>query len=303
MISIIVPVYNAGKTLSYCVDSILAQSYTDFELLLIDDGSIDGSGNICDDYAARDKRVRVFHKPNGGVSSARNLGLQVALGYWVTFIDSDDYISGKYLESLQSGNADLVIGQSLHFNTNNKFWGDEKLLAQNLLTPDDIEAFYSKYLVAHILRTPWGKLFKRKLIADIKFDLDMRIGEDTVFVYQYLSNCKSISVVENGCYYYFDDDRKSVKYNMCPEEGIFHLHRIVEQYKKLHVKCVLFEKFIFDFIYSLCEENMGGKSNVWFCDGIVIELIKSFRQLITRKRYVKYWLMRQPRFYEWLMKR
>ena len=90
-ISVIVPVYNVEKYLPRCIDSILSQTFTDFELLLIDDGSPDNCGKICDEYAAKDSRVRVFHKPNGGVSSARNLGLDNARGEWIAFIDSDDF--------------------------------------------------------------------------------------------------------------------------------------------------------------------------------------------------------------------
>ena len=93
MITIITPVYKAEKYLHRCVDSILAQSYTNFELLLIDDGSPDNSGAICDEYAVKDSRVRVFHKENGGVSSARNAGIDAAQGEFLTFVDSDDYLS------------------------------------------------------------------------------------------------------------------------------------------------------------------------------------------------------------------
>mgnify|MGYP003408173130 CR=1 FL=1 len=92
-ISIIVPVYNTERYLSKCIDSILSQSFTVFELLLINDGSKDNSGTICDQYAVNDSRVRVFHKENGGVSSARNLGLENARGEWVTFVDSGDWIA------------------------------------------------------------------------------------------------------------------------------------------------------------------------------------------------------------------
>ena len=99
-ISVIVPVYKAEKYLHRCVDSILAQSYTDFELLLIDDGSPDNSGAICDEYAIKDSRVRVFHKQNGGASSARNKGLDHANGEWVSFVDSDDWIEPQMVESL-----------------------------------------------------------------------------------------------------------------------------------------------------------------------------------------------------------
>ena len=99
-ISVIVPVYNTEKYLHRCVDSILAQTFTDFELLLIDDGSTDSSGAICDESAQKDSRVRVFHKENGGVSSARNLGLDKAKGKWVTFVDSDDWIKESFLNKL-----------------------------------------------------------------------------------------------------------------------------------------------------------------------------------------------------------
>lgn len=97
VVSIIVPVYNAKKTLKRCINSIINQSYKDWELLLVDDGSTDDSSIICDEYAQQDRRIRVFHKQNGGVSSARNVGLDNAIGEWVTFIDSDDWIEKRML--------------------------------------------------------------------------------------------------------------------------------------------------------------------------------------------------------------
>ena len=100
IMSVIVPVYNTEQYLHRCIDSILTQTYTDFELLLIDDGSKDKSGDICDEYALKDSRIRVFHKENGGVSSARNLGLDNAAGEWITFVDSDDWIIESYLMNL-----------------------------------------------------------------------------------------------------------------------------------------------------------------------------------------------------------
>ena len=96
-ISVIIPVYTAEKSLCRCIDSILTQTYQDFELLLIDDGSTDSSGAICDEYAEQDARIRVFHKENGGVSSARNVGLDNARGEWYAFVDSDDSVSPHYL--------------------------------------------------------------------------------------------------------------------------------------------------------------------------------------------------------------
>lgn len=98
-ISVIVPVYNVEKYLRRCIDSILAQTYTDFEILLVDDGSTDGSLAICNDYASRDCRVRVFHQANGGASSARNLGMEKVSGKWLTFCDADDYVYPNWLEN------------------------------------------------------------------------------------------------------------------------------------------------------------------------------------------------------------
>lgn len=111
-ISVIVPVFNTEKYLRLCVESILAQTYTNIEVLLIDDRSKDASGKICDEYALKDKRVKVFHKLNGGVSSARNFGLERATGKWITFVDSDDYIEKDYLITLSkyTENSEFVIG-------------------------------------------------------------------------------------------------------------------------------------------------------------------------------------------------
>lgn len=124
-ISVIVPVYNTEKYLRRCVDSILSQTFANFELLLIDDGSKDASGAICDDYAANDPRVRVFHKQNGGVSSARNFGIDNARGEWISFVDSDDWLDKTFLEILlykaQSANADVVFCDSFFEFTNKRY--------------------------------------------------------------------------------------------------------------------------------------------------------------------------------------
>ena len=124
MISIIVPVYNTEKYLHRCIDSILAQTFTDFELLLINDGSKDNSGKICDEYAAKDSRVRVFHKENGGVSSARNLGLNEAQGKWIYFVDSDDTLQLYALQELvnwiNNDKIDLIMAGYYVYDENER---------------------------------------------------------------------------------------------------------------------------------------------------------------------------------------
>ena len=123
--SVIVPVYNAEKTLQRCVDSILAQTFEDFELILINDGSKDQSGDICDEYAAKDSRVKTVHKTNGGVSSARNAGLRIAQGEYIAFIDSDDYIDNDYLLGFKHYDADLIISGAKLISINNN-WGVQR---------------------------------------------------------------------------------------------------------------------------------------------------------------------------------
>lgn len=109
MVSCIIPVYNTEKYLPRCIESVLAQTFVDWEMLLIDDGSTDASGSICDEYAAKDERIRVFHKENGGISSARNVGLNYAQGEWIFFVDSDDSLPKTSLESLLSRSSDANI--------------------------------------------------------------------------------------------------------------------------------------------------------------------------------------------------
>ena len=160
-ISVIIPVYNAEATLRRCVDSVLSQTFTDYECLLIDDGSKDKSWEICDEYAAKDSRVRVFHKENGGVSSARNLGLDNATGEWIAFVDSDDWIDPDMLLSLklvaEKENADLV---ECSFK---KVWEDGTVLEYSVpLGHTDKEPLLYSYM-AYAWTTVWGGIAKREL--------------------------------------------------------------------------------------------------------------------------------------------
>ena len=162
-ISIIVPVYNAEKYLNECVDSILNQDFTDFELLLVNDGSKDNSGHLCDKYAHKDNRVRVFHKENGGVSSARNLGLDNAIGEYIVFIDSDDYVDVNYLSILMSvGESDLVVtgyeGFGYKIDTYSFSFENTKYSGWQ------ISICLSQYMNSIPFRVPWDKRYKTDII-------------------------------------------------------------------------------------------------------------------------------------------
>ena len=216
-VSVIVPVYKAEKWLHRCVDSILVQTMEDFELLLIDDGSPDKSGEICDEYAVKDSRVRVFHKENGGVSSARNLGLDNAQGEWISFVDADDWVEVEYLAGLTENlDADMILGGvkytsgEIH-NTYNEFY-DEALIGDCIC----------KYNGNSILKSPWGNLLKRSDIIKngLHFDLSVRYGEDTLFNKQYLLGCKSIRVISALNYNFRADEEIAYidKYNLSLSE-------------------------------------------------------------------------------------
>lgn len=198
-ISIIVPVYNVEQYLPRCIDSILYQSFADFELLLIDDGSKDKSGAICDEYAAKDSRIRVFHKKNGGVSSARNVGLDNARGEWLAFIDGDDEITKGYFNIRQEHEeVDVIIkpycvenGEGCVTCQNNEL---------NILT--EREKIF-RYYVQKRNNALWDKIIKRKTVGTQRFNTNVSIGEDFLFFLSVLPNVKTIAFDDTGSYRYF----------------------------------------------------------------------------------------------------
>lgn len=206
LISIIVPAYNAEKIISRCMDSLLKQSYSSFEIILINDGSTDRTGEIADTYSAQDGRVKVVHKTNGGVSSARNKGLEIANGKWITFVDVDDWVDIHFLESLLSNEkVDLVVG-GYHTEGNGQIREvryDNKIVSKG----HGIEDVLQNHITDMTFLCPWGKLFSRKLIQNnnLKFNTHMHIGEDVVFVWTYVSLCRNILLSEGQNYYYYTE--------------------------------------------------------------------------------------------------
>lgn len=208
MISIIVPVYNSEKTLCRCIDSILSQTFKNWELLLINDGSKDVSGNICDEYALKDKRIKVFHKENGGVSSARNVGLENAKGDWITFIDSDDWVKEDYLSNLFGHTGDgveLVISYAEIIKNDDVI---KEVYPSRVVTDNYDLAFVENDLHWHT--SPWSKLYIRSIIDNnkLRFNEDMHIGEDAVFLFSYILLSKKIFISSDidYCYNYSSED-------------------------------------------------------------------------------------------------
>ena len=191
-VSIIIPVYNTEQYLSRCIDSILGQNFTDFELLLIDDGSTDGSAKICDAYAEKDSRIRVLHKENGGVSSARNLGLKMATGDWICFVDSDDELLPDGLQVMADGisNEVSMVLAGYHEYEDDRLTVDTSAMEVKGEVIDRNEALVMMYPSEDKVYMGYSvaKLFNRELINrfGVSFNEHIAIKEDTLFVVDYL---------------------------------------------------------------------------------------------------------------------
>ena len=231
-ITVIIPVYNAESTLRRCLDSILIQTFTDFECILIDDGSKDRSGEICDEYARKDSRIKVFHKENGGVSSARNVGLDNARGEWVTFVDSDDWTGERLLSNLISHtnnnpNVELVISFSEYIFTNVRREANYK---ERMVDNANFQILFSEYDMSWHTG-PWAKLYSKQVIdsKNLRFNENMNIGEDAVFFYSYLSQIDGLYVSSDTDYKYNADTEGSLtKRVFSLKSEMSGCHRIIE---------------------------------------------------------------------------
>ena len=205
-ISVIVPVYNVEAYLERCVESILQQTYAHFELILINDGSTDSSGQICDHLASQYENIKAHHIENAGVSNARNMGIQLATSSWVTFIDSDDFVTQDYLATLASAvegeNIGFVIAPLHHIKNGivtdlpphsgkTELWSTEETMKELLMTTRT--SFF-----------PVAKLFKRDLLADEKFNTHYHLAEDALFLTELLLKTRCSSVFIDKPVYYYD---------------------------------------------------------------------------------------------------
>ena len=209
-VSIIVPIYNSEKTIKKCVDSLCGQTYLNIEILLIDDGSTDNSSNICDEYAKLDKRIKVFHKENGGVSSARNVGINKSSGDYITFVDSDDYIEKTMIEelltTLKKTKCDITICNRFFEHENGKIildFNSKNCIFEKKQYPQ--KSFYN-YSISGFVS---GRLYTRRIIFNskkntIKFNTEISIAEDDLFNYEVIfsSDIVNISYINNKLYHY-----------------------------------------------------------------------------------------------------
>ena len=214
LVSVIVPVYNVEQYLEKCIDSIINQTYKNLEIILIDDGSTDSSGKICDRYAARDKRIKVIHQENGGLAVVRNIGVSAASGEYIMFVDSDDYIDTEIVQFLYEQSkkycADISICGFKYADKNGKVWdGEPVTIDEGIVSKRDFwEHFYSDTRIFYV--TLWAKLFRRSVWKNISLPAG-KLHEDEFAVYHLIENADAIAVSKKPMYYYVQSDSSIIR--------------------------------------------------------------------------------------------
>lgn len=231
MVSVIVPIYNAKRYLKKCIDSILSQSYKNMEVILVDDGSMDGSGKICDEYGKKDRRVVIIHKINGGLVSARKAGLEVAAGEFIGCVDADDWIEADYFEHMvraqKESGADLIVSGHFHDigEDSKKVWGcfAEGTYSKEQLLPKLLYSgiFYEYGVQPHMVT----KLFRKKILMKTQLCVDegIVVGEDAAVVYPSILEAEKICITNIYGYHYVQHGGSITKKEFKDEMGMYQL--------------------------------------------------------------------------------
>ena len=246
-ISVVVPCYNVEAYLRKCVESLTQQTLTDIEIILVNDGSPDACGQICDEYAAKDERIKVVHKVNGGLSSARNAGMELCTGEYIGFVDGDDFVAPDMYEHLysaaQANNADIAFCQKILVTTNGTFIDHIGSDAVGCVLYEDPEAYLLELFVGK--RTGievWNKIYKRDVVGDLRF-IDGYTGEDILFSVEVVVEAKRFVYVNEALYYYVQRPGStmssfSIKHNY---DGVIawqkNLELVKTKYPRLIVAC------------------------------------------------------------------
>ena len=245
LISIVVPVYNVARYLDKCINSIISQEYKDLEIILVDDGSTDESGRKCDLWAEKDNRIRVIHKENGGLSDARNVGIDNARGYYISFIDSDDFISEQYIQELYENiintESDISICNPYYYYEQDN---NTKTVERYKIKIDRIEGnsidmtkilLYQKYFDT----SAWGKLYKTELFKENGIYYPKgKLYEDIATTYKVFLKAKKIVFINRNLYFYRQrsDSIMSSKFNKKEMDYINNAQEMMENLSKLNIE-------------------------------------------------------------------
>lgn len=257
-ISIIIPVYNVENYLQQCVDSVLAQTYQDFEVILVDDGSLDNCPRICDEYAQKDSRVHVIHQKNSGVSAARNIGIEHAKGEWITFVDSDDWICSDYLEKFKvdEDDSDLIIQGLEYYDHRNGLYFKQIIINDCIIEGSDKQNVVSEN---NLLGSgyPVAKAFSRSIIdKGLLFDISISYHEDHIFVLNAFAVASKIRLVNSIAYKYrYFHTSMSLSSKRHPWKNLnIAANGMINALDNIHDKFLesgsLYERQVYNFAYS-----------------------------------------------------
>lgn len=235
LISIIVPVYNVERYLERCVNSLVNQTYKNLEIILVDDGATDSSGVLCDFLAKQDERIQVIHKTNGGLSDARNVGMRVAKGELIAFVDSDDYIHHEMYERMHSAmkreGSDIIICGICSFEDGHDVQnGELDNTYENVDSPDIYKCLVDKDIVTVV---QWNKLFKKEVLEGIEYPIG-KLHEDVYVIHRELARCKRITYLDAKMYFYMQrsDSIMHTESEKSIEDGIEGLESRIDFFDK-----------------------------------------------------------------------
>ena len=301
MISIIIPVYNAESYLDKCIESVITQTYTDWECILINDGSKDNSASICDSWVKKDSRISVIHQPNKGVSAARNRGIKESKGEFIVFIDSDDWVEPNYLSDMLNAilkyNSDLVITGQIHHKPKRNI---------TIFKPQEILFFeLTKNSTSDFIKNigffygPYSKIFKANIIKNnnIRFPIDLSLGEDLSFNFQYLEYTKSILCLPVANYNYrilnsgsltsiYRDNTFEIHYHL------FKIRKIFFQRKNMWNN--ISKKYLYNQLWGIIYDALFNKKDITltYIQSVLniteITEIKNWEKEFVSSRWIKY---------------
>ena len=302
LISVIVPIYGVEKYLNQCVESIVRQTYQELEIILVDDGSPDNCGTICDEWANIDKRIKVVHKENGGLSDARNAGLQIATGELISFIDSDDYIEPLFFETLHTAmketGAEIAECGTRYVNEDGK---ELKIRTAQNGVFDTITALEKLINEQGLYQTVWNKLYRREVIDGIWFAKG-KYNEDEFWTYKVFDRAKKIVSVEQPLYNYLQRGSSiiGVGYNIRRLDGLDALYERMHYLSKyVELRNLLYQSFALECLWHLQSvlRAFKGKERKQIVKKIVIMIkgtpkVKNENLTLNRKYKVWYGLLR-----------
>lgn len=272
LITVIIPIYKVEPYLHRCVDSVMHQTYQNQEIILVDDGSPDRCGEICDEYAGIDSRIRVIHKANGGLADARNAALPEAGGAYICFIDSDDWVTPYYVEHLY----DALVKDAADMSSS---WFENVLEPANISEPVseivdysclDSEDYLRKMLYQDGVETSaWGKLYRADIIKELRYPVG-KLYEDIPVTYAATKRCRKIALVGNVDYYYFQrtDGIQNAAFNPCKMDGVTHCGQMMKEiradYPDLYqaAKC-RYLSTVFNIIFQIRDTNNQERNDLW----------------------------------------